>query len=109
MKNLNGYRPTHIQSYNDRCSDKEVNLDSFDDVCDTLFHHLKYTSIPEKQKYIKNLIISIYVEERRRATVNGRIPLVTEAQNIQDVLISRDSYFDTPTFKFYFKLDLPEK
>lgn len=82
---------SQIQSRSDKNSDENVNLDSFDNVCDTLSHQLKYASISERQEYIKSLIISIYVGERSKATVNGRIPLVTDAQNIQDVLISRDS------------------
>ncbi len=81
---------SQIQELADKSPDEEVNLDNFDDICDTLFHVLKYADAADKRKYIKKLIVSIYVGERSRAEVNGRIPLVTQVQNIQDVLISRD-------------------
>ncbi|OGM55400.1 hypothetical protein A3F62_04905 [Candidatus Woesebacteria bacterium RIFCSPHIGHO2_12_FULL_44_11] len=73
-----------------RIPDEEVSLDSFEDICESMFYALKYADAAKKREYIKNLIVSIYVGERRKALVNGRIPLIAQGQNIQDVLISRD-------------------
>jgi len=75
-----------------RIPDEEVSLDSFEDICESMFYALKYADVTKKREYIKNLIVSIYVGERRKALVNGRIPLIAQGQNIQDVLISRDSW-----------------
>lgn len=72
--------------------DEEVNLDSFEDICETLFYSMRHADASLKREFIKRLIISIYVGERRKALVNGRIPLIAQGQNIQDVLISRNSW-----------------
>lgn len=81
-----------LQSLQDKIPDEEVSLDSFTDICDTLFHRVKYADTAKKREYVKKLVVSIIVGERRKALVNGRIPLIAQGQNIQDVLISRDSW-----------------
>lgn len=73
---------SQIKEAGEKTPDDEVNLDRFDDICTDIFYILKYAEASEKQKYIRNLIVSIYVGERRRALVNGHIPLVTQAQNV---------------------------
>lgn len=77
-----------IQDFVEKAHNDAVNLDSFENVCDTIYHSLKYTE--DRQEYLRNLIVSIYVGERRKALVNGRIPLISQAQNIQYESISRD-------------------
>ena len=73
--------------------DDAVNLDSFESVCDTIYYSIKHSVASEKQEYLRNLVVSIYVKERRGALVNGRIPLMNQAQNIQYESISRNSWF----------------
>ena len=72
--------------------DDVVNLDSFEDICDTLYYSMKHAPASDRQEHIRNLIVSIYVGERRNALVNGRIPLLAQAQNIQYEPIGRDSW-----------------
>ncbi|KKR50057.1 MAG: hypothetical protein UT84_C0015G0005 [Candidatus Curtissbacteria bacterium GW2011_GWA1_40_16] len=84
---------SQIKETGEKAPDDEVNLDRFDDICTDIFYTLKYAHASEKQRYARNLLVSIYVGERRSALVNGHIPLVTQAQNIQDVLIGRHSRF----------------
>ncbi|OGM61510.1 hypothetical protein A2961_04145 [Candidatus Woesebacteria bacterium RIFCSPLOWO2_01_FULL_39_21] len=93
---------------NETSPDEEVNLDSFEDICETLFYSMRHADVSLKRDFIKRLIISIYVGERRKALVNGRIPLIAQGQNIQDVLISRDSLFAVPQFDFYFRVNIPK-
>ncbi|KKR71508.1 MAG: Resolvase domain protein [Candidatus Roizmanbacteria bacterium GW2011_GWB1_40_7] len=71
-----------IKNFDERVPDEAVNLDSFEDICDTLYHTLKYAPASDRQEYIRNLIVSIYVGERRSALVNGHIPLLAQAQNV---------------------------
>ncbi len=72
-----------IKDYKDKAPDDAISLDSLDDICDTLFYSLKYASASDKQEYVRKLIVSIYVGERSNALVNGRIPLITQGENIQ--------------------------
>ena len=57
---------------------------------------------------MRNLIVSIYVKERRNALVNGRIPVSVQAQNVGYKSISRDTRFVIPTFEFNFRVKLPK-
>lgn len=82
-----------VNSFNERRPDTEINLDNFEDICDTLFYSLKH-SLPERKKeLLRELIVSIYIKERRNALVNGRIPLLTQAQNVGYESISRNRRF----------------
>jgi len=92
LKAKNEAIESQIKEVGEKSPDDEVNLDRFDDICTDIFYTLKYADAYEKQKYARNLLVSIYVGERRSAVVNGHIPLVTQAQNIQDVLIGRNSW-----------------
>ena len=82
-----------VKEYNERVPDDVVNLDSFEDICDTLYYSMKHAPASDRQEHIRNLIVSIYVGERRSALVNGRIPLLAQAQNIQYEPISRFGWF----------------
>lgn len=96
MKEIKGKREnleSKIKEYDQKAPDDAVNLDSFESVCDTIYYSLKHSVASEKQEYLRNLIVSIYVGERSKALVNGRIPLLSQAQNIHYESISRDSWF----------------
>ncbi len=73
----------------EKSPDDIVSLDGFESVCDTIYYSIKHSVASEKQEYIRNLIVSIYVEERRKALVNGRIPISVQAQNVGYESISR--------------------
>jgi len=60
-----------------------IDFDDIDSVCKEVMDDLKMLTDEKKQKYMRNMIKSIYVKERREALVNGCIPLYTQAQNIQ--------------------------
>ena len=66
-------------------------IDDIDTVCAKLLHELQYASVADKQTYLRELIESIYAGERSSADVEGRIPILTHAQNIQYVTVNRDS------------------
>lgn len=90
-----------IKDFNERVPDDAVNLDSFESVCDTIYYSIKHSVASEKQEYLRNLIVSIYVKERREALVNGRIPLMNQVQNIQYESISRN-YWVTECGEIHF-------
>lgn len=71
--------------------ENKISIDNIKTVCKEVMEDLKTITNEKKQKYMRNLIQSIYVKERREASVNGCIPLYTQAQNIQDEPISRYS------------------
>jgi site-specific DNA recombinase len=79
-----------IKDFVEKAPDDDVNLDSFESVCDTIYYSIKHSVASEKQEYLRNLIVSIYVEERRKALVNGRIPVSVQAQNVGYESISRN-------------------
>lgn len=79
-----------MKEYSEKMPTEAVNLESFDDICDTLYHSMKYAPASERQELMRNLIVSICVGERRKALVNGRIPVSVQAQNIGYESISRD-------------------
>ena len=81
------------KDFNEKAPDDAVNLDSFESVCDTIYYSIKHSVASEKQEYLRNLIVSIYVKERKQALVNSRIPLMNQVQNIQYESISRDCGF----------------
>lgn len=111
---------SQVQRLEDVVPGEDVNLDGFDDVCESLYYRMKHsTDYQKKRNIIKNLIISIYVGERRKALVNGQIPLMTQGQNIQDVLISWNSLsgikflvnpdsMKTPKVPYEFIINLPK-
>jgi site-specific DNA recombinase len=73
--------------------ENKISIDNIKTVCKEVMEDLKTITNEKKQKYMRNLIQSIYVKERREALVNGCIPLYTQAQNIQDESISRNCRF----------------
>lgn len=79
-----------IKDFNEQAPDDAVNLDSFESVCDTIYYSIKHSVASEKQEYLRNLIVSIYVKERRNALVNGHIPVSVQAQNVGYESISRN-------------------
>ena len=81
-----------IKDFDEKAPDEAVNLDSFDDICDTLYYSMKHAPASDRQEHMRNLIVSIYVGERRSALVNGHIPLLAQAQYIQYEPISRDCW-----------------
>jgi site-specific DNA recombinase len=81
-----------IKDFVEKAPDDAVNLDSFESVCDTIYYSIKHSAASEKQEYLRNLIVSIYVEERRKAIVNGRIPVSVQAQNVGYESISRHNW-----------------
>lgn len=60
---------------------------------DDVVFSLKYSDTTEKQEIMRKLVASVIVGERSTALVKGVIPVVADAQNIQDVLKSRNSWF----------------
>jgi len=63
--------------------ENKINTDNIEIVCREVMEDLKTITDEKKQKYLRNLIQSIYVKERNEAFVNGCIPLYTQAENIQ--------------------------
>jgi len=63
--------------------DEKINLDDIDVTCKDIMEDLETITQEKKQKYMRDMIKSIYVKERSQATVNGYIPLYSQAQNIQ--------------------------
>jgi len=61
-----------------------INIDDVEAVCKEIMEDLQDITEEKKRNYMRNLVKSIYVKERRTALVNGCIPLHTQAQNIQD-------------------------
>lgn len=61
----------------------------------------------KKQKYMWSMIKSIYVRERSHATVDGYIPLYSQAQNIHYEPKCRDKYHTIPTLQFRFSFIAP--
>lgn len=83
---------SELNSIDERRPNTEINLNNFEDVCDTLFYSLKHSLPERKMDLLRELIVSIYVKERRNALVNGRIPLLTQAQNVGYESISRNCW-----------------
>jgi len=81
---------SQIKDFSERVPDDVVNLDNFENICDTLYYSMKHAPASDRQEHMRNLIVSIYVGERRSALVNGHIPVLAQAQNIQYEPISRD-------------------
>jgi len=57
---------------------------------------------------MKSLVKSIYINERRKALVNGCISLYTQAQNIQDEPKYRNTQFSIPLLQFKFNFIMPQ-
>lgn len=70
--------------------ESEVNTDDIDSVCSKVLLELQCSSVADRQNHLRKMIESIYVGERNGARVKGRIPLTTQAQNIQDEPINRN-------------------
>ncbi len=64
--------------------ENKISIENIEAVCKEVMEDLKTITNEKKQKYMRNLIQSIYVKERSEALVNGYIPLYTQAQDIQD-------------------------
>ncbi len=69
-----------------------ISVENLDTICSDVLDELQYASAADRQKYLQKLVQSIYVGERSSALVKGRIPLFTQAQNIQDEPKRRNSW-----------------
>ncbi len=67
----------------------ELQLGDFNQICDTITSVLKASPVADRQVYVRKLITHVFVGERRRALVKGRIPVHVAPENIQDVLKDR--------------------
>jgi site-specific DNA recombinase len=95
MKDIKGKRELlEIQAneVNQTSLNDDVSLESINDLCIAVLQSVKYDTATDRQELIRKLVQSIYVGERSSAEVNGRIPLVTQAQNIHYEPISRNRW-----------------
>ena len=63
--------------------DSTIDLDDVGDISNDLYNTIKYAPATDRRVYVRKIIDSVIVGERRKALVKGYIPVNLQAQNIQ--------------------------
>lgn len=63
--------------------DTAIDLDDVGDISNDLYNTIKYAPATDRRVYVRKIIDSVIVGERRKALVKGYIPINLQAQNIQ--------------------------
>lgn len=90
IKGKRGLMEAQINSITENNIKENMTLGDTREVCEDALNVLQYSSVSDRQAYIRKIVEKVIVGERNSAFVKGYIPLQDYAQNIQDVHISRN-------------------
>ena len=72
--------------------DSTIDLDDVGDISNDLYNTIKYVPATDRRVYVRKIIDSVIVGERRKALVKGYIPVNLQVQNIQYGFTDWDSW-----------------